>query len=108
MPFWYHVPIPIPTLPHPTPELVRLVKWLVEDGADVHVGTRIAVFKDSTGTFAILTNGDGILRTKLFPAGAELPLGTPVAVVDADGDNIPYGGPYSIAEPTAASGEPCR
>ncbi len=104
MPFWYHVPIP--TLPDPEPRLVRLVKWFVDDGAEIHTGTRLAAIETPTGTYFLLTNGDGFLREKLFPAGAELPPGTPVATVDADGENIPNGRPYSVAESIEAAGEP--
>jgi pyruvate/2-oxoglutarate dehydrogenase complex dihydrolipoamide acyltransferase (E2) component len=103
MPFWYHVPIP--TLPEPDPRLVRLVKWLVEDGAEVHPGTRLAIIEASTGSFVVLTNGAGFLREKLLPTGAELPPGTPIATINTDGEKIPYGRPYSIAERLDAPGE---
>lgn len=96
MPSWYYVPIP--TLPEAEPTVVRLVKWLVEDGAEVHVGTRLVIVETQSGRFAIRTNGVGFLREKLFPAGAELPSVTPIAVVEADEENIPYGRQYSIAE----------
>jgi len=96
MPFWYHVPIP--TMPEPGARLVRVVKWLVEDGAAVHVGTRLVVVETPTSRFAVLTNGEGFLREKLFPAGAEVAPGTHIATVNVDGENIPYGRPYSLAE----------
>jgi hypothetical protein len=41
-----------------------------------------------------MANGDGVLRERHFPAGAEIELITPIAVIAADGENIPYGRPY--------------
>jgi pyruvate/2-oxoglutarate dehydrogenase complex dihydrolipoamide acyltransferase (E2) component len=55
--------------------MIRLVKWLVKDGSEVHVGTKLAIVETPVGKFVILANGDGFLREKLFPAGAELPRG---------------------------------
>lgn len=77
MPFWYHVPIP--TLPHSEPGPV----------------TRLVIIEVPRGGFAILANGGGFLREKLFPNGAELPPGT-----------LPNVRPYSIAERIEASAEP--
>jgi pyruvate/2-oxoglutarate dehydrogenase complex dihydrolipoamide acyltransferase (E2) component len=74
------------------------VKWLVRDGAALHVGTKLVIVETSAGRYAIATNGEGFLREKLFPAGAELSVATPIAVVNADGENIPHGRPYSVAE----------
>ena len=69
------------------------------DGAQVGIGTKLAVVEAPSGRFALLTNGKGFLREKLFPAGAHLPAGSPIAVVDADGEDMPYGGLYSRLEP---------
>jgi pyruvate/2-oxoglutarate dehydrogenase complex dihydrolipoamide acyltransferase (E2) component len=96
----------MPTIPGAESKLVRLEKWLVEDGAEVHAGTRLAILETTTGNFAVLTKGDGFLRERLFPAGAELQAGTPIATVDADGENIPYGSPYSIVERIESTREP--
>jgi pyruvate/2-oxoglutarate dehydrogenase complex dihydrolipoamide acyltransferase (E2) component len=82
----------------PSDEPIRLVKWLVKDGSEVHVGTKLAIVESSDGKFVILANGNGFLREKLFPAGAELPSGMPIAVVNADGENIPYDRPCSTVE----------
>lgn len=95
MPFWYHLPLPALPTTEPT---VRLKKWLVEEHAELHVGTKVAIVETSDGGFVISANGDGFLREKLFPAGAELPPETPIATVNADGENIPYGRPSSLVE----------
>ena len=96
MPFWYQLPIPV--LDDPQPSRVHLLGWLLDVGAVVHRGTRIAIIEGPTGRYAVAANGDGFLREKHFPAGAEVELTTPIAVIDADGENIPYDRPYSLAE----------
>jgi pyruvate/2-oxoglutarate dehydrogenase complex dihydrolipoamide acyltransferase (E2) component len=96
MPFWYH--IPVPAIPESSRQAVRLLKWLVKDAQEIHAGTPVAILETPDGRFAVLANGDGFIRERLFPAGAELQTGTPMATVNADGEKIPYGKPYSLAE----------
>jgi pyruvate/2-oxoglutarate dehydrogenase complex dihydrolipoamide acyltransferase (E2) component len=103
MPFWYY--IPIPALPEPGAQVIRLVEWLVQDGEEFHAGTRLAIVETASRRFAVMANGDGFVREKLSPVGAELSLGTSIATADADGENIPYGRPYSIAEWIDPGGE---
>lgn len=96
MPFWNH--IPVPELPDFDPRTVRLVDWLVQDGEEFHAGTKLAILETSTGRFAVLANGYGFIRERLILAGAQLTSGTPLATADADGENIPYRKPYSLAQ----------
>ena len=102
MPFWCEVPIP--KLDDPQPKIVRLVQWLLDEGAPVPRGTRIAIIEAQDGRYAVLANGDGLLREKRFLPGAEIALSTSIAVIAADGENIPYGRPYSLAEHLDKSG----
>jgi pyruvate/2-oxoglutarate dehydrogenase complex dihydrolipoamide acyltransferase (E2) component len=76
----------------------------VEEGGPVQRGTRIAIIETSIGHFAVTTNGDGFLREKLFPAGSVIEARNSIAVVAADGENIPYNRPYSQAERVDAIG----
>jgi pyruvate/2-oxoglutarate dehydrogenase complex dihydrolipoamide acyltransferase (E2) component len=96
MPFWYH--FPIPSLGDPQPARVRIKKWLLEVGAEVHKGTRIAVVEAGSSEFALSATGEGVLRERLFPTGAQIESSSPIAIIAADGENIPYGRPYSLAE----------
>jgi pyruvate/2-oxoglutarate dehydrogenase complex dihydrolipoamide acyltransferase (E2) component len=75
-----------------------LLKWLVKDAEEIHAGTPLAILETPAGQFAVLANGDGFIRERLFPAGTELRMGTPMATVNADGEKIPYGKPYSLAQ----------
>lgn len=94
--FWYQ--LPIPTLDDPQLKSVRLVEWLVDEGAAVHRGSKIALIEGPIDQYVVLANGDGLLREKHFPAGAEIEVSTPIAVIAADGEDIPHGRPYSLAE----------
>jgi pyruvate/2-oxoglutarate dehydrogenase complex dihydrolipoamide acyltransferase (E2) component len=96
MAFWYQ--LPVPALDDPQPKSVRLIEWLVQEGVAVHRGTRIAIIETPSGRYAVLTNDNGFLRKRHFPPGAEVDLTTPIAVIAADGEDIPYGKPYSLAE----------
>jgi hypothetical protein len=96
MPFFYNLPIPM--LEEPQPEMVRLVRWLVDERTEVHRGTKVAILETKFGRYVATTNGDGILRTKLFPAGAEIESFNPFAVIAADGENIPYDRAYSLSQ----------
>jgi uncharacterized protein (TIGR03435 family) len=102
MPFWYH--IPVPALPEPDATVIRLAKWLVKEGDEFHAGTQLAILETASGRFTVLANGDGFVRERLFPAGAELPAETPIVTANADGEKIPYGRPYSIAKRIESAG----
>jgi pyruvate/2-oxoglutarate dehydrogenase complex dihydrolipoamide acyltransferase (E2) component len=104
MPFWYH--LPVPALSDPQPAIVRIDRWLLDDGAEVHAGTRIAVLEAQNSRYLVATNGDGVLLKKLFPAGAHIESTNPIAVIGADGENIPYGRPYSVAQRLAQPQSP--
>ena len=53
---------------------------------------------DAAGTrYEVRANGDGFLRKRLVKKGSVVPTATPLATIDADGENIPYDRPYSIA-----------
>jgi pyruvate/2-oxoglutarate dehydrogenase complex dihydrolipoamide acyltransferase (E2) component len=96
MPFWYH--LPVPELADAEQQPLRIKKWLLDIGSEVHQGTRIVIVKAGNSEYAVSANGDGFLREKLFPAGASVEPSSPIAVIAADGENIPYERPYSLAE----------
>jgi pyruvate/2-oxoglutarate dehydrogenase complex dihydrolipoamide acyltransferase (E2) component len=96
MPFWYH--IPIPSFSESKPQTIRLVEGLVKEGEEFRTGTRLAIVETPGGRFAVLANGNGFLRERLSRVGAEVDSGTPICTVNADGEDIPYGRPYSTAE----------
>jgi len=96
MPVWFY--LPIPQLEVPQPVTVRVSEWLLDEGTAVHQGTKVVVIEIAAGRFAVSANGDGLLRKRLFPVGAEIESSLPISVIAADGESIPYGKPYSLAE----------
>ena len=60
MPFWYH--IPVPAIPESSRQAVRLLKGLVKDAEEIHAGTPVAILETPDGRFAVLANGDGLIR----------------------------------------------
>jgi hypothetical protein len=53
-----------------------------------------------------MTNGDGFLRERTRSEGETLRVGETLAVINADGENIPYNRPYSLARPCPAPTAP--
>ena len=101
MPFRYDVPLP------PLPELasaseVRLVRWLVRDGARVDAGDAIAVVAHDDAAFEVTVTGRGFVLERVVREGAVLRPGAPIAVVAADGEDVPYGRPYSVARSSSS------
>lgn len=101
MPFWYQVAIP--ALDDPQPKSIRIIRWLVEAGAEVHRGRGMAIIEAPSGRYVVKANGDGFLREAHFPPGAEIESTTPIAVISADGENLPSDRPCSLAERLAES-----
>jgi hypothetical protein len=83
---------------------VHLVGWLLDVGAEVHRGTRIAIIEIPAGRYVVMPNGDGLLLERHFPAEAEIESATPIAIIAAEGEDIPYDRPYSLAERLVESG----
>lgn len=80
-------------------ESALLAEWLVQEGEAVKVGQ--ALFSQETGksSFECLAEVEGTLLKQLVPAGEEVAVGTPVAVIGQPGEkfDMPAG-----AAPTAA------
>jgi len=94
----------VPTTPEIGDQAVRLTKWLVKEGDRIQAGTQLAILETNSGQMTVMANGNGFIRERLFPTGAEIKPGTPFATANADGEHIPYGKPYSTAVRTKKRG----
>ncbi len=43
-------------------------------------------------------NGKGVLRKTFFEPGTSVKIGDPIAIIGADGENIPYGKELALVE----------
>ena len=80
-------------------ESALLAEWLVQEGEQVKVGQ--ALFSQETGksSFECLAEVDGALLKQLVPAGEEVAVGTPVAVIGQPGEKFDM--PAGTAAPAA-------
>lgn len=99
MPFWYF--FKVPELPYGVSERgggIQLKGYLVSERDAVTVGTAIALVENHWAVLKLKANGDGIVKRLIFDAGAYVRIGDPIAVIGADGENIPYGKDYVLVE----------
>ena len=99
MPFWYFLPVPQipPEVAHQSNQ-VELVKYLAKEGSKVERGTPIALVENWWAIFQLMANGQGILKKTFFDPGTSVSVGDPIAIIGADGEDIPYGQSYAVLE----------
>lgn len=99
MPFWYF--FEVPKLESEVSEqggVVQLKRYLVREGDAVTAGTPVALVENHWAVLKLKANGDGIVRRTIFEPGTHVKVGDPIAVIGADGENIPYEKDYVLAE----------
>ncbi len=72
----------------PTMEVGRLANWIIAEGDAVEFGTVVAEVETDKATAEIESFDDGVLLKILQPAGADVKVGTPIAIVGEEGDDI--------------------
>ena len=99
MPFTYRVPVP-PSLIEKLKagDSLELVRWLVEERMMVAAGTALALIQSPAGVYRVLANGPGFFSKKLIKEGEKLRASDAIGVISANGEDIPYGKPYALAE----------
>jgi lactoylglutathione lyase len=99
MPFWYFFPVPQipPDVAHKSNQL-ELVEYLAKEGSAVDIGTPIALVENRRAVFQLKANGRGSLKKTFFDPGTAVSVGDPIAVIDAEGENIPYGQSRALLE----------
>jgi pyruvate/2-oxoglutarate dehydrogenase complex dihydrolipoamide acyltransferase (E2) component len=99
MPFWYFLPVPQipPEVAHQSNQ-VELLKYLTKEGSKVERGTPIALVENWWAVFQVRANGQGIVKKTFFDPGTSIVVGDPIAIIGADGEDIPYGQSYAVLE----------
>jgi hypothetical protein len=95
MPFQYQFPVPV--LPDAGLTII-FRRWLIEEQGCVSRGTAVAVIESSGRLYRVLANGEGLLWKKFVAPGDQVKSTATLGMIAADGENVPYGRPYSVAE----------
>lgn len=99
MPFTYNLPVPeIPPEALDESGAARLRGFLVDEGTWVEAGTAVAELETERAMIRVVTNGTGVLRKYQVQPGAAVKAGDVLALVEADGEAIPYDRPYALAD----------
>jgi pyruvate/2-oxoglutarate dehydrogenase complex dihydrolipoamide acyltransferase (E2) component len=99
MPFWYFFTVPkLPVEVSDRSNRVEVREYLLKEGDLVAPGAAVAIVENRWATIRLKANGYGILQKTIFSPGTDVQINDPIAVIGADGENIPYGKNYSIAE----------
>src|SRR5919198_6468281 len=77
-----------------------IVRWLVEDGAEVHRGEEIVEIETDKATMTYEADADGVLRI-VAAEGDTLPIGSVIAQIGGENGGAPAA-VASAAEPAAA------
>ncbi|PIZ31246.1 MAG: pyruvate dehydrogenase complex dihydrolipoamide acetyltransferase [Alphaproteobacteria bacterium CG_4_10_14_0_8_um_filter_53_9] len=73
----------------PTMTEGRLAKWLKAPGDELRVGDVMAEVETDKATMEVEATGDGILHLVIGEVGADLAVGTPIAVIARKGEEVP-------------------
>jgi len=99
MPFTYDLPVPeIPPEALDDSGGARLKRFMVDEGEWVEAGRAVAELESALAMIQVLANGTGVLRKRAAQPGATVRAGDALAVVEADGEAVPYDRPYSLAD----------
>src|ERR1700730_6667521 len=90
--------LPVPIIPGDPNGQFLLVRWLVTEHQKLQSGTPVAVIESKQGRYKILANGDGFFWNKFARLGQKLKSGDKIAVIGSEGEDVPYGKHYSLAE----------
>ena len=92
MPFWYYLSVPdLPADVAHQSNLVEIRKYLATEGTRLEFGSPVALIENYWAFMTLKANGKGVLRKTFFEPGTSVKIGDPIAVVRADGEDVPYG-----------------
>lgn len=65
-----------------------LVRWVIKEGEPVAKGAVLAEIETDKATVEVQSSAEGVVYRHLVPAGEVVPVGTPIAVVAAPGEQV--------------------
>ena len=78
-------------MPQPSPTMTegRLSNWVKKEGDEVKTGMTIAEVETDKATMEVEAIDDGVLGKIFVQPGADIPVGTPIAVILGKGEKLP-------------------
>jgi len=73
-----------------TMEAGTIVRWIVKEGDSVSAGQVVADIETDKATMEMPVYDDGIISKIMVEAGKQVPVGTPIALIEVEGD-VPSG-----------------
>jgi pyruvate dehydrogenase E2 component (dihydrolipoamide acetyltransferase) len=99
MSFWYFVTVPkLPAEVSHQSNIVEVQKYLLKEGDPVDLGTAVALVENYWARMRLKANSKGILQKTFFRPGTHVKIGDPIAIIGADGENLPYDRESSTVE----------
>ena len=99
MPFWYFLTVPkLPTEVSHQSNTVEIRKYLLKEGDPVDLGTPVALVENYWGRVRLRASSKGILQKTFFRPGTHVKIGDPIAIIGADGEELPYDRESSTVE----------
>ena len=84
-----------------------VVRWLKPEGSVVQAGEPIAEIETDKAVVEFESYASGVLRKVLVPEGTTVPVGQAIAIVGAEGEELPEAGPEApVEEPAPPFEEP--
>jgi pyruvate/2-oxoglutarate dehydrogenase complex dihydrolipoamide acyltransferase (E2) component len=78
--------------------LVEVQEYLLKEGNAVDIGMPIAIIENYWAKLRLKDNSKGFLQKTFFGAGTSVKIGDPIAIIGADGEDLPYGRDAAIVE----------
>jgi pyruvate dehydrogenase E2 component (dihydrolipoamide acetyltransferase) len=65
-----------------------LLRWVVQEGEEIEKGAILAEIETDKATVEVESNYSGTVARHLIPAGEIVPIGTPIAIIAAPGEDV--------------------
>ena len=92
----------------PTMEEGRLAKWLKKEGDQVNEGDVLAEVETDKATMELVARGSGVLGAITLEEGASAPVGSVIAMIAAEGEDVGSGAKASKTEEKPADTSPAE
>jgi pyruvate/2-oxoglutarate dehydrogenase complex dihydrolipoamide acyltransferase (E2) component len=81
----------------------RIVKWHVKEWSKLNRGSIIATVQYGKTQYHVLANGPGFIYSLVVAKGAIAMPKDCIAKIASEGEDVPYGKPYSLLEETKSN-----